>query len=85
MRYRHDMRFGALYGEASTRFRLWAPACETVRLELGEAKRGIAMRAAGDGWHEATVEAVRPGEKLRVPCEGPGSSPTPPRASIRRT
>jgi maltooligosyltrehalose trehalohydrolase len=62
MKHRHDMAFGAHYGEEATRFRLWAPACGTVALELGEAKRNVEMKAAGDGWHEAVVEGVRLGE-----------------------
>jgi maltooligosyltrehalose trehalohydrolase len=62
MKHSHAMPFGARYGEEATRFRLWAPACESVRLELGEARRGVAMQAAGDGWHEAVVGGVRAGE-----------------------
>ena len=56
------MPFGARHAEEATRFRLWAPACDTVGLELGEDRRAIPMKAAGDGWHEAVVEGVRAGE-----------------------
>ncbi len=57
------MPFGAQYAEAATRFRFWAPACETVRLELGSEKpRSIAMDRGEGGWHEVRVAAVRPGD-----------------------
>jgi maltooligosyltrehalose trehalohydrolase len=57
------MPFGAEYGEGATRFRLWAPACDSVRLELGRDKpHSIPMARGGGGWHEALVERVHPGE-----------------------
>jgi len=60
MKHRHDMPFGARYGPGETRFRLWAPACEHVQLELGrDSPLKVAMERAGDGWHEATVRGVQ--------------------------
>ena len=70
----HAMPFGARYSDAATRFRLWAPACERVGLQLGrEAPRQVAMRAAGDGWHEIDVTGVKPGEPyaFRISPDGP--------------
>ena len=63
MKRRHEMPFGAQYGEAATRFRLWAPGVPAVTLALGrDSPRSIPMDAAGDGWHEVSVPGVRPGE-----------------------
>ncbi len=57
------MPFGARYAEEATRFRLWAPACESVRLELGlETPRSIPMDRGEGGWHEAMVAEVKPGD-----------------------
>ena len=63
MKRMHSMPFGAEMGLRSTRFRLWAPACDSVELELGEgrAQRKLAMRAAGEGFHELEVEGVTAG------------------------
>lgn len=57
------MPFGAAHADASTRFRLWAPACASVTLVLGEsgASREVPMQAMADGWHGAHVEGTRPG------------------------
>jgi len=63
MRRMHPMPFGAEMRERSTRFRLWAPACDAVTLELGEGKkkRTLPMRAVGEGFHELEVEGVAAG------------------------
>jgi malto-oligosyltrehalose trehalohydrolase len=59
----HEMPFGAHYGDGATRFRLWAPGCENVSLELGrDAVRTVPMAREAGGWHVATVENVRPGD-----------------------
>jgi len=62
MRHRHDMPFGASYRPGETRFRLWAPACGRVRLELGrESPLSVAMERDVEGWHEAVVKDVQRG------------------------
>ena len=74
MRRVHEMPFGARYDAGATRFRLWAPACAEVTLELGrEDPRAIAMTAEAGGWHAAVVENVRPGDAyaFRVKGDGP--------------
>jgi len=81
MRVRHEMPFGASYGEDATRFRLWAPGCEAVRLELGEPARFINMHAAGEGWHEAVVPGARPGEAYAYRVGGEAGTLVPDPAS----
>jgi len=57
------MPFGARCGAGSTRFRLWAPACERVRLVLGrEQAREMPMASQEGGWHALEVEGVGAGE-----------------------
>jgi maltooligosyltrehalose trehalohydrolase len=63
MRRAHAMPFGAEYRGAETRFRLWAPGVERVRLELGRDKpKRLEMRPQADGWHELVVRDVLPGD-----------------------
>jgi len=63
MKRHHSMPFGAEYRDGVTRFNLWAPACASVRLELGRyGQRGVSMDARGDGWHSLTLEDVKPGD-----------------------
>ena len=62
MKHRHDMPFGASFRPGETRFRLWAPACERVRLEVGrESPLVVAMQRDDAGWHEAVVKGVQRG------------------------
>ncbi|MGD9508830.1 MAG: malto-oligosyltrehalose trehalohydrolase [Geminicoccaceae bacterium] len=61
----HRMPFGAQPdGDGRVRFRLWAPAVESVRLELGGREQELAMRPAGGGWHEL-VTGAEAGERYR--------------------
>jgi malto-oligosyltrehalose trehalohydrolase len=59
MKRRHDMPFGAQHDADATRFRLWAPACETVALELDG--KSLRMETRDGGWHELTVPGLPPG------------------------
>ena len=73
MRRCHEMPFGARALDGGARFRLWAPACRAVGLELGrDSPRRVAMRAEEDGWHSATVEGVAPGGCAVHPPAGRG-------------
>ena len=55
---RHLMPFGAeIRPEGNTRFRLWAPAAPTVRLELPRRGTLAAMTPLPGGWHELVTEA----------------------------
>ncbi|HET7728950.1 MAG TPA: malto-oligosyltrehalose trehalohydrolase [Usitatibacter sp.] len=70
----HEMPFGARYGDGATGFRLWAPGCESVRLELGRGSvRTVPMAREAGGWHTATVEDVKPGDAyaFRIADDGP--------------
>lgn len=54
-RYVHALPFGAtLLSPGLTRFRLWAPAAQEVRVEV-EGMTPVSMTVAGEGWFEATV------------------------------
>jgi malto-oligosyltrehalose trehalohydrolase len=66
----HTMPFGAeLQPNGNVRFRLYAPAAETVRLVLNEESPNTAepliMQAFGDGWHELVTSAARAGSRYR--------------------
>lgn len=78
------MPFGAaLQAQEGARFRLWAPACERVVLELlraheghdgrlaasSEVLRAVPMSRASDGWHEAMVREARAGQLYRYRLE----------------
>jgi maltooligosyltrehalose trehalohydrolase len=56
----HVMPFGAELREGVARFRLWAPACKSVQLEIDRdaRQRVLAMTAEGGGWHSLTVESL---------------------------
>lgn len=64
-RRRHAMPFGAEpLSESCIRFRLWAPACDQVRLLLpsGTADLELPMNAQADGWFELFTDRARPGD-----------------------
>ena len=64
----HRMPFGAeVRGDGSVRFRLWAPAAETVELCLQQSARRqyLEMEPAGDGWFQRTTHAAGPGSRYR--------------------
>jgi maltooligosyltrehalose trehalohydrolase len=60
MKRAHAMPFGAELAGGETRFRLWAPGCAQVRLEVGQGTQH-AMSALDGGWHEARVAGLAPG------------------------
>ena len=74
------MPFGAQFGPGATRFRLWAPACERVRLEVGArtGARALEMRPAAGGWHEIEVPGVKAGSEYAFQvAEGKPAVPDP--------
>jgi malto-oligosyltrehalose trehalohydrolase len=60
---RHDMPFGAVYAPSGTLFRLWAPRCDRVELEIDGASPA-AMERDDNGWHRALIPAA-PGTRYR--------------------
>jgi maltooligosyltrehalose trehalohydrolase len=73
------MPFGAECRDGATRFRLWAPSCRRVRLELGrERARSLDMHALEGGWHELVVEGVGHGAAYAFQCgDDPARVPDP--------
>jgi maltooligosyltrehalose trehalohydrolase len=57
------MRLGAAVRAGGTLFRLWAPDCADVALELSVSR--LKMRAAQDGWHELEVHGAGPGTRYK--------------------
>ncbi len=74
----HAMPFGAeLRGEA-TRFRIWAPACASVRLQLGSgAPRELPMEPCAGGWHALTVAGALAGERYAFRVDDGPAVPDP--------
>ena len=62
---RHDMPFGAQMTASGVRFRLWAPGCAEVALELADEPHLRPMRALDGGWPELVLPHVRPGVRYR--------------------
>ena len=58
----HRMRFGAEVHDGGTRFRLWAPKCRRIRLQIGEGAP-LAMDRDDQGWHRVDVKGVRAGAR----------------------
>ncbi|CAN7580085.1 malto-oligosyltrehalose trehalohydrolase [Devosia sp. LjRoot3] len=57
----HKMRFGAEVRNGSTRFKIWAPKCKSMKLKLKGQRSLIDLDAVGDGWHRVDVEGVGAG------------------------
>ena len=58
----HAMPFGAaLVPDGSVRFRIFAPACETVLLHLPLTGESLPLGKAGEGWHELVTGAAGAG------------------------
>ncbi len=67
MKHGHCMPFGAEVGDGGVRFRLWAPAAETValRLEGAEMARMLDMAAEPDGWWQVETKEASSGTRYR--------------------
>jgi malto-oligosyltrehalose trehalohydrolase len=70
----HAMPFGAQLLPAGresdalatgVRFRLWAPRCERVELQLADASAALPLQAEGDGWHALTTAQAGSGSRYR--------------------
>lgn len=71
-----DFGFGAqLQSDGSTRFRLWAPDCTSLTLELGDG-RSMPMHLVDEGWFELLVDAS-PGTQYRYRLNRPNGKTVP--------
>lgn len=64
--------------EGGTRFRVWAPAVDQVRLRLIEpAERTVPLEREGNGYHQVVVGDVRPGARYEYVLDGGNERPDP--------
>jgi maltooligosyltrehalose trehalohydrolase len=79
MKRMHAMPFGAELREGAARFRLWAPACEQVRVELDRdaRRRELTMNAEPGGWHSLTVKGLAAGTPYAFLVDDKGPVPDP--------
>lgn len=61
----HKMRFGAELRHNSTRFKIWAPKCKTMRLKIKGRRALLDMEARDDGWHKIEVEGLQAGAQYK--------------------
>ena len=61
---RHRMPFGAeILADGQVRFRLWAPVCEAIMLNLDSVVEPLRLTASPDGWHELVTSEARVGSR----------------------
>jgi malto-oligosyltrehalose trehalohydrolase len=76
--FAHDMPFGAqLEQNGSTRFRLWAPACHSVAVELEGAPTPLDMASLDGGWHELRTSKAGASSRYRYLLPDGTSVPDP--------
>jgi malto-oligosyltrehalose trehalohydrolase len=69
MKRSHRLPFGAELLADGVRFRLWAPAAQSVAVALdGDASQ--AMTRAGEGWFELSLASARAGSRYRFTIDG---------------
>jgi malto-oligosyltrehalose trehalohydrolase len=62
-RYSFARTWGAeLLADGGARFRLWAPALDTVSLTSGQGRPSQSMTRAGEGWFELATDLIKIGE-----------------------
>ncbi len=77
-RFRCALPFGAELEEDGTAvFRLWAPAAETIVLELAGEGRALPMQQVGDGWFERRERGLAPGMAYAYRLPGGLAVPDP--------
>jgi malto-oligosyltrehalose trehalohydrolase len=52
-------------GDGRVRFRLWAPPCDSVQLELHGIRNLVPLERAGGGWHETVTELAQAHSRYR--------------------
>ncbi|HEX4509533.1 MAG TPA: malto-oligosyltrehalose trehalohydrolase [Burkholderiaceae bacterium] len=69
MTFRHEMPFGAaVQADGGVRFRLWAPDCAQVEVELEPDRpqaRRLSLKQVDGGWHELRVPDASAGTRYR--------------------
>lgn len=71
VRRAHHMPFGAeARQDGTTRFRVWAPAAESVALWLEAEGRALPMTRDAGGWAELVTRAAPPGARYRFRIDG---------------
>src|SRR5690606_38802321 len=76
MRRAHVMPFGAaVQVDGSVRFRLWAPAAQSVEVELETG--AVPMQAQEGGWCELVTDQAGPDSRYRYRINGETSVPDP--------
>jgi len=73
------MPFGTELLDGQVRFRLWAPAAQTVEVHLKQSnlEKTEPMSAVADGWFEITTESAQPGTYYRFCINGDAHIPDP--------
>jgi malto-oligosyltrehalose trehalohydrolase len=62
----HEMPFGAhVLPDGAVRFRVWAPACDVVSVEIEGRATPLPMEPADAGWHELETDAAGPRSRYR--------------------
>jgi maltooligosyltrehalose trehalohydrolase len=72
------MPFGAsVCGDASVRFRLWAPKAKRVDILIENSGRVLPLQRIDGGWFELATEEATPGTRYRFQIEGGTKVPDP--------
>ena len=70
--------FGHYFADKLVTFKVWAPKCKTVELELRNSQPNFQkMTRSDDGFHEITVDDVKHGDPYRLRIDGKASLPDP--------
>jgi len=61
----HHMPFGCELANGGVRFQMFAPAVESVQLEVNSGSTLVSMEPRGNGWYECVVPDIGPGARYR--------------------
>ena len=75
----YELTWGADVREAGVRFRLWAPAAQSVATVVigGGGERIVPMDDVGEGWYECIEAGARPGTRYFFEIDGKDRVPDP--------
>src|SRR3954447_11433836 len=74
---RHKMNFGAELRTDGTRFKLWAPKCDEVRLLINGHRSHYLLESLDEGWHEVFVPGVKAGVQYKYVLKDGTKIPDP--------